>query len=938
MGNAAMWGICQYRCGADTSTHSLDEPQEGLCSCGAMAHKHYEGPTVATSIVFVERMSNNVSSSASTTDGWSSTDTSSRSKAKAMSMLQTPGLAVAIPPGKLDKDKLVAFTGSLRAAGIDTSKWGYGGAKSVEHLFWETYQQRGCVLTGSPEPGKMKRVTRLVKIRLVAEIFGVDHTLFSRMQFMHDGQTVERKQVPLRKLAWNLEANEATLEWRDDFYAEECPHTESWKDGCRKTLLERLGLSQAWQAQHLMEDVDGYKYTTEDNVKSDGYPGLNTLYCIHEVTFRVRDPEHPAVQGIGLPEGQEFATAEGEFNFNSQQDDSGLAIGTQLNIWTWSREMKVTVQKEASTFQSDRPLLPVAMKRVGDLLLIRRVPLPTSSAQLLRAMQTRLAGQHKKPPSGVLWAAMENLKTDWKLAKKMANKIIDVKYTLQDFNQDLAAFPELNLYLLEERTASVSSPINISSGRTIGDEYQRTIGAFFAIYWMMRVDVDGRDGFTNGVDEDWMPVKVTSKEDLEVTMPEKRMAFKENAKWDFFRKLLFDAGLLEEKKVGNFLTKTTKVVVNEKRLVSLLALTAIHDIMKMTVLLPEVQAEHSPYHGYKTGDTIGDHDHALSYIMDHYSEMLPSFKELDPTEQRSVQFTQCKLCFNHGWFVQAEAPPGAIFTQFREVLIRDHKSEIGRQDVALYFVHWLTDLAGAEPTPLAGCEKFVTKFPLPVLNSFLRSFEFVERIATQTETEVMEEYLKMRWAEHVPPVGPEPTGDSAIAKMRLLCMAQMNAPKVLQAFNELLDEDREVIATEMARTGCIGQRFSANLCPKEVSETLEGPAFLVYYGPAFLQNLGNDSALKRLSILAELYRSARELWPAQVSRVAVSVTIRIDMIKSLSVADIVGVCSNGDVWMMVKHNDSEAFVERSSKRKLNKMIASAQPFQVIDLSCLLAYV
>ena len=42
------------------------------------------------------------------------------------------------------------------------------------------------------------------------------------------------------------------------------------------------------------------------------------------------------------------------------------------------------------------------------------------------------------------------------------------------------------------------------------------------------------------------------------------------------------------------------------------------------------------------------------------------------------------------------------------------------------FANWLTDLAGAEPTPLGGCEKFVVKFPLPVLNSFLRSFSYVE--------------------------------------------------------------------------------------------------------------------------------------------------------------------------------------------------------------------
>ena len=41
---------------------------------------------------------------------------------------------------------------------------------------------------------------------------------------------------------------------------------------------------------------------------------------------------------------------------------------------------------------------------------------------------------------------------------------------------------------------------------------------------------------------------------------------------------------------------------------------------------PLGQAEHAPYHGYMVGDTIGDHDHALSYIMDYYPDMLPSFK------------------------------------------------------------------------------------------------------------------------------------------------------------------------------------------------------------------------------------------------------------------------------------------------------------------------
>ena len=36
---------------------------------------------------------------------------------------------------------------------------------------------------------------------------------------------------------------------------------------------------------------------------------------------------------------------------------------------------------------------------------------------------------------------------------------------------------------------------------------------------------------------------------------------------------------------------------------------------------------------------------------------------------------------------------------------------------------------------------------------------------------------------------------------------------------------------------------------------------------------------------------------------------------------------HGDVWMLVKHNESEAFIESSSKKKLNKMIATSAVFQ-----------
>ena len=52
---------------------------------------------------------------------------------------------------------------------------------------------------------------------------------------------------------------------------------------------------------------------------------------------------------------------------------------------------------------------------------------------------------------------------------------------------------------------------------------------------------------------------------------------------------------------------------------------------------------------------------------------------------------------------------------------------------------------------MCGAEKLVVKFPDFVLKSFLRSIPFLSRLADATETEVNEEYLKMRWDEQDPP-------------------------------------------------------------------------------------------------------------------------------------------------------------------------------------------
>ena len=131
-----------------------------------------------------------------------------------------------------------------------------------------------------------------------------------------------------------------------------------------------------------------------------------------------------------------------------------------------------------------------------------------------------------------------------------------------------------------------------------------------------------------------------------------------------------------------------------------------------------------------------------------------------------MRFTQAEIAFNHGWLVQAEAPPGMLLRTFKRLI---EQGGVTAADISFYFVHWLTDLAGAEGAPLAGAEKFVLKFPHVVLNSFIRSFPLMQQLATLSETELMERFLVEWWPVEL---GHVPSGPEAVALMRLVLQVQ----------------------------------------------------------------------------------------------------------------------------------------------------------------------
>jgi len=268
------------------------------------------------------------------------------------------------------------------------------------------------------------------------------------------------------------------------------------------------------------------------------------------------------------------------------------------------------------------------------------------------------------------------------LLTRVAERIRQPSYNLRHFHADMVhCFPELQLYLggclpaadtveasaaiLKNKGACIAAAIEggnasrsfSTSGRTGHVEYCRTFGALFCVYWLMRLKLDGMEdpeglggqyGFCLGVDENTWESKPQKEEEPTsslgalATEGSKRLAFLRSHDWSQMQQLMIDAGML-------VCTEGGGVTVCVERTRAMLALTAIHDIMKTDSLLPTVLPVHAPFDGHQAGEEIRDHDAALGYVLTHDADALPCYADLPPAQRAPVRFTQAELSFNHGW-------------------------------------------------------------------------------------------------------------------------------------------------------------------------------------------------------------------------------------------------------------------------------------------------
>ena len=109
----------------------------------------------------------------------------------------------------------------------------------------------------------------------------------------------------------------------------------------------------------------------------------------------------------------------------------------------------------------------------------------STEAPLAGAVVRRVLRQAEQADAarGRAWATAETRRM--RLEKASAS-LLEPSYSLKQFHADCTAcFPELLLYV----SRPAGSTDGTSSGITADDEYRRTVGALFAIYWLVRLDL-----------------------------------------------------------------------------------------------------------------------------------------------------------------------------------------------------------------------------------------------------------------------------------------------------------------------------------------------------------------------------------------------------------------------------------------------------------------
>lgn len=208
-----------------------------------------------------------------------------------------------------------ALEDNLCDHGVDTSKWGIDGAKSLEELHEELHEER-AISFELDENGRLLRVMDVVKLWILVDL--------------GDGEMRTLMEPKRRK------RNSTGSHWKQgDEEMEGKPPQQKvgtdqrWEDAMYQAIADRLDISAEEQKELFEWRWNTYrkKIQVDEGRIDHGYLGLWSRYSIHEIDLVVKDPKSQRLAPLGLPDGMDFMTVQ-KSGFHS-------AFGHRQHAWRW---------------------------------------------------------------------------------------------------------------------------------------------------------------------------------------------------------------------------------------------------------------------------------------------------------------------------------------------------------------------------------------------------------------------------------------------------------------------------------------------------------------------------------------------------------------------------------------------------------------------------
>ena len=340
---------------------------------------------------------------------------------------------------------------------------------------------------------------------------------------------------------------------------------------------------------------------------------------------------------------------------------------------------------------------------------------------------------------------------------------------------------------------------------------------------------------------------------------------------------------------------------------AMLTLTAIHDIMKIPAAAYCMQGRR-PISWFRKGTRIFEHDVAHGCVL-ACDPTAPSFDML-PEAQKAATLLR-RTGFNHGWLVQGEAPPGILFGPLRLCWTR-----VASQGGTLpCLLHWVTDVAGAEPTPLNGVEKLVLKFPTSVFRA--REVDERRRASGRPRTcGCVLRFLQDSWLdatphvqvpEEIPPIGVSPSLPHAYCCTRkgrsaATCRMRIWLPPAEDLAALFRDGFDGHCRCDVPNTRMTGGQACRLLCARFLRHAIDDD--IAFSAFADLQRK-ERRARARATLLRCACSQARKLFPRSESDAASTVIVHLAAFKNESIFDIASRYQQGQCWLNVRTSANE---------------------------------